>query len=122
MKKVLREFVFTWIGMSLCLCFGVLVQDTFLGRLVGASPAEIAESYDLASVPLGYINHWFVVRSDTSTAQLIVILIANSYFDSLVLFPVVKFVRHRLRRGDPIQLGISSSSETADREDERQRK
>jgi hypothetical protein len=121
MKKILREFVIIWIGMSLALCFGILVQDTFLGRVVGASPAEIAESYDLVSLPLEYINPWFVVRSGTSTPQLIVILIANSYFDSLLLFPVVKFVRHRLRRSNPIQLGISSPSESADREEERQR-
>jgi hypothetical protein len=95
-----------------------MVEDNALARAVGASDQDFGELNEMVSVPLGWINHWFIVRPDSSALKVVVILIANSYFYALLLFPVMKFVYRRLQRNRPIILNLDGSMPEESDEDE----
>lgn len=95
-----------------------MVQDNALARAVSASDQELGELNEMVSVPLGWINHWFIVRPDTSALKVVVILIANSYFYALILFPVMKFVYYRLQRNRPITLNLEADRRLNEQDDE----
>jgi hypothetical protein len=74
---------------------------------LGASKAELNENWDFFSIPLGWINSAFVIRSDKWLSDVIGIIMANSVFPALVTFAVYMAVRARLNRNRAIRLNIT---------------
>lgn len=117
-KTQFHKFVLAWMAASLCLLFCVLIQNTLIARIVGASAEELQEAYDLASIPLGFISSWFVIRPGMGLLHASGVLIVNAYFYALVGFPVLKYVRYRLRESRSIELGIEKPADSPDECDE----
>ncbi len=107
-----------WMSVSLTLCLNTLVLQTAMLRWAGASQQDLLESYEFASLPLGLINSWFVIRPGTAPLHVCFILIANSYFYSLLLVPVTKFVRYRLATNRTLRLDLDSHKDLTEHKDQ----
>lgn len=93
-------------------CLIGIIYWTLWGWLhvgLGASKAELNENWDIFSVPLGWINSGFVIRSDKWLSDVFGIIMGNSFFKAVGIFVVYRVVRARLNRRRAIRLSISDS-------------
>lgn len=101
-----------FLGIWLAIVVSIMTYGYVLGWLAyfNGSHRDLAESMDLWSVPLGFVNPEFVVRPDKSLVEVIGIVSANCYFWALGLTLIFKFVHSRMRRSRVTELAISGSS------------
>lgn len=62
------------------------------------------------SIPLGFVNHAFVIRPEKDLVEVIGIVSANAYFWTLGLVLIFKFVHIRMRHNRVTELALSGSS------------
>jgi hypothetical protein len=108
-KKNLALFIGIWLSLILYLvAYGFFTG--LLASLMQASPDDKMIVPIMFSVPLGLVNPAFLITPEKSLAEVLGIMIANSYFYALVLTFILKTVHGFLRRSRTIQLGISGTT------------
>lgn len=108
-KRTLRLFIFFWIGIlfTIAIYYSILAWWMYALR---APRAEIDAQVGILSFPLGLVNPAFVVSTQTSLAQILSVLIANSYFYAIALIAVFKVVHGAISRSRVTQLGLGTTT------------
>jgi len=114
-KSTLYLFASFWFGLVLLAVLHGFFWG-WLAFLLSQSREETATAVDLWSIPLGLVNREFSITPGKGLAEVLGIVIANSYFNALALTIVFKVVHGFIRRSRVTQLGISGT--TLDDDDE----
>ena len=112
-KRTLRLFIIFWIGIVLALLIEYSIVAWWMYAL-RAPRTEIDAQVGILSFPLGLVNSEFVISTQKSLAQVLSVLIANSYFYAIALTAVFKIVHGAISRSRVIQLGIGTSTPNDD--------
>lgn len=113
-KRNLVLFISIWIGLT----FFIVAYGFVLGWgafFLGQS-SDVHEVMDMWSVPLGWVNHAFIVRPDKPFVAVLGIVAANCYFYALGITFIFKITQSLLRRGRVTELGLSGH--TIDKDDD----
>ena len=112
-KRTLRLFIIFWIVIVLALLIEYSIVAWWMYAL-RAPRAEIDTQVGILSFPLGLVNSEFVISTQKSLAQVLSVLIANSYFYAIALTAVFKIVHQDISRSRVTQLGIGTSTPNDD--------
>jgi hypothetical protein len=108
-KRTLRLFIFFWIGIVLALLIEYSIVAWWMYAL-RAPRSEIDTQVGILSFPLGLVNSEFVISTQKSLAQVLSVLIANSYFYAIALTAVFRIVHGAISRSRVTQLGIGTTT------------
>jgi hypothetical protein len=108
-----QKFRLTFIGAYFtAIMLGVgyaLACAGWLHVILRARPDELTNHLHLISEPVVNINPNFLITRERSFAEVLGILLANSWFYAIIIFGCYSLAQPFLRRGRVTQIGISSN-------------
>lgn len=108
-KRTLRLFIIFWISIVLTVVIYYSILAWWMFALK-APRSEIDAQVGIFSFPLGLVNPELVVSTQKNLAQVLGVLIVNSYFYAIALTAVFKIVHGAISRSRVTQLGISTTT------------
>ena len=115
MRTLIRSlaFVYEWVAIAVA-AFAYRAALEGIGFGLGSTPREVGDVQNIFSLPLGFINPYFVIEPTTPPAHAFGAIFLNAFFWTIPVFAAWRFVRFRLWRGKHVTLDLSEPRRTED--------